>query len=134
MALQHFALAQFAQLIELAAAHKVIAALALNHLLEHLLAVLALPVLGQRIQLCPLHGGIAHKPHHLGQQSAGWWGFFLAHGDDGYGGEEATQDTACLNPRTSLLEFTALLGFQRQRGRGGAIRRPTPMGSPVSSQ
>ena len=112
MALQHFALAQFAQLIELAAAHKVIAALALNHLLEHLLAVLALPVLGQRIQLCPLHGGIAHKPHHLGQQSAGRWGFFLAHGDASTVMKRLLRIQPASIPEHLLLEFTALLGFQ----------------------
>ena len=82
VALKHFALAQFAQLIELAAAHKIVAALALNHLLEHLLAVLALFVRLDGVKLRPVDRGIAHKPHHLRQQSTSG-GFFFGHGRGG---------------------------------------------------
>ena len=69
MALQHFALAQLAQLIELAAAHKVIAALALNHLLELLFAEAFFTLRVHIRQVGPVGGGVAHKLDHLGQQT-----------------------------------------------------------------
>ena len=79
LAAQGVALAQLAQLVKLAAAHKVVAPFALQHVLEHLLAVLALALGFRGLKLAPVHLRVAHKPHHPGQQSTGRRGVVLAH-------------------------------------------------------
>ena len=75
--LRQLRLAQLAQSVELTFAHKVVLALALQHFLERLLAVLALfAVLAQMIQLRPIDRRVAHKTHHLGQQATRFILFF----------------------------------------------------------
>ena len=63
------AVAQFAQLIELALADKVVLPLALNHGLEGLLVVTAVVWLINLIQLRPILGRVANKHRHLAQQA-----------------------------------------------------------------
>jgi hypothetical protein len=61
------AAAHLAQHVELALAHEVVAPLALDHLLEHLLGVRALAV-GVGLGFAPGRGGVLDEPHHAGQQ------------------------------------------------------------------
>ncbi len=137
LAVEGLALAQLAQLIELAAPHEIVAALALDHFLEHLLAVLAFALLVDGVELIPVDGGIAYEAHHLGQQAAG--GIFLAHGSSwlegtrlgtgvGRTGAESggtgrsragVADAVPSVPEHLLLELPALLRLQGQGG-GGA--------------
>jgi hypothetical protein len=61
--------AQLAQLVELPAAHEVVLPLALDHLLERLLAVAVVGLRVLLVEVCPVGGWIADELGHLGQQT-----------------------------------------------------------------
>ena len=128
-----FAAADLAQHVEFALAHEVVAPLALDHLLERGLAVLALAVGRARVQVRPARGRVAHELHHLGQEAA--VGIVLGHEDSasireemrGAGEGHQSPNIFCLSSRRCCASSDRLAV-------GRAIRRPTPIGSPVSSQ
>ena len=61
--------AQLAQLIKLPPTHKIILPLALDHLLERLLAVPAFRFRLLTVQICPTRHGVADELGHFGQQT-----------------------------------------------------------------
>jgi hypothetical protein len=76
---EHLAAAHLAQHVELALAHEVVAPLALDHLLEHLLGVRALAI-GVGLAFAPAGAGALDEPDHPRQQAPGCRVLFLRHG------------------------------------------------------
>ena len=126
-----FALAQFAQHVELAAAHEIVALPPLDHFPQRFAAVTVfergrIDVLS--IELRPILQRIADEFRHLGKQATG---FFLGHsrGDSAASGRWRDQ-----SPNIFCLSSRRCCASSDKVAVGRASRRPTPIGSPVSSQ
>mmetsp|Transcript_5838 Transcript_5838/g.22817 ORF Transcript_5838/g.22817 Transcript_5838/m.22817 type:complete len:679 (-) Transcript_5838:6880-8916(-) len=115
-----------AQHVELALAHEIIAALALDHRAQLGLGEVALRVVLTRVDLGPVRRRVRDKARHLAEETVAFLGVCgLGVGHGRWRGQ--SPNIFCLSSRRCCASSDSVAV-------GRAIRRPRPMGSPVSSQ